>query len=137
MEYIEEQKYESDYGALTVNKQGKAITYNSYYQKFRKVVDEIIPTLLKSDEPEAVNYAYLLQENNLGPHIFRHWFSVKLTLFGEDVSGLMYWRGDTSPESALTYLQNKSDLERQFIKVNNEIYDYNMWRSQRIYGEKQ
>lgn len=137
MEYMEGKKYEADYGALSVNKQGKALTYNSYYLKFKKVVAEVIPELLKSNDAEAVNYAYLLQENSLGPHIFRHWFSVKLTLFGEDVSGLMYWRGDTSPQSALTYLQNKSDLEKQYEKVNNEMFDYNMWRSKKLLGDKE
>lgn len=132
MEYMDGKKYEADYGALTVNKQGKALTYDNYYKKFQLVIRDVIPELLKSDDPEAVNYGYLLQENNIGPHIFRHWFSVKLTLFGEDVSGLMYWRGDKSPESALTYLQNKGDLEKQYKKVNNEIFDYSMWKAGKI-----
>ena len=34
MNYIEGKKYESDYGALTTNKQGKAITYASYYGEY-------------------------------------------------------------------------------------------------------
>lgn len=137
MNYMEEKRYEAEFGALTVNKQGKALTYESYYGKFRKVVDEVIPLLLSNDDPEVVNYGYLLQENNIGPHVFRHWFSVKLTLFGEDVSGLMFWRGDSSPESALTYLQSKSDLEKQYRKVNNEMFDYHMWRAKKMFGDKQ
>ena len=136
MQHIEGRKYESEYGALTVNKQGKAMTYNSYYRKFKVVISELIPLLLNSNDSEAVNYAFLLQENNISPHIFRHWFSVKLTLFGEDVSGLMFWRGDKSPESALTYLQNKSDLEKQYTKVNNEIFNYNMWCSEKYKERK-
>lgn len=135
MEYMEGRKYEADYGALTVNKQGKALTYDNYYKKFQLVIQDVIPELLKSDDPEAVNYGYLLQEKNIGPHIFRHWFSVKLTLFGEDVSGLMYWRGDKSPESALTYLQNKGDLEKQYKKVNSEIYDYSMWKAGKLHKQ--
>ena len=133
MEYMDGRKYEADYGALTVNRQGKALTYDNYYKKFQLVIRDVIPELLKSDDPEAVNYGYLLQEKNIGPHIFRHWFSVKLTLFGEDVSGLMYWRGDKSPESALTYLQNKGDLEKQYKKVNSEIFDYSMWKAGKIH----
>lgn len=134
IEYIEGKKYEVDYGALTVNKQGKAITYSNYYGKFKKVIDEIIPILLRSDQAEVINYGHLLQEHNISPHIFRHWFSVQLTLIGEDVSGLMFWRGDRSPESALTYLQEKSDLERQYHKVNNEMFDYHLWQANKIYG---
>lgn len=34
MDYMEGRKYEADYGALSVNLQGKAITYDNYYQKF-------------------------------------------------------------------------------------------------------
>ena len=132
MDYIEGKKYEADYGARTVNRQGKALTYDNYYKKFQNVIMDVIPELLRSDDPEAVNYGYLLQEKSIGPHIFRHWFSVKLTLFGEDVSGLMYWRGDKSPESALTYLQNKGDLEKQYVKVNNEIFDYSMWKASKL-----
>lgn len=135
MDYIEGNKYEAEYGALTVNKQGKAITYANYYGKFNSLIAEIIPILLSSDQAEVINYGYLLQEHNISPHIFRHWFSVQLTLFGEDVSGLMFWRGDTSPESALTYLQSKSDLEKQYHRVNNEMFDYQLWQANKKYGE--
>lgn len=135
MDYMEGHKYEADYGALTVNKQGKAITYDNYYMKFRKVIEELIPELLKCDDAEAVNYGHLLMEINISPHIFRHWFSVKLTLFGEDVAGLMYWRGDKSPESALTYLQNKGELEKQYRKVNTEIFNYSLWKAGKLHND--
>lgn len=133
MEYIKGRKYEADYGALSVNKQGKAITYASYYGKFKTVIKEVIPILLQNEDPEVVNYGQLLMENTISPHIFRHWFSVKLTLFGEDVSGLMYWRGDTAPESALTYLQNKGELQKQYQKVNNKLFDYYNWKAAKLY----
>ena len=74
-------------------------------------------------------------ETNISPHIFRHWFSVKLTLFGEDVAGLMYWRGDKSPESALTYLQNKGELEKQYRKVNAEIFNYSLWKAGKLHND--
>lgn len=135
MDYIEGNKYEDEFGALTVNKQGKAITYKNYYVKFNSIIAEIIPILLKSDQAEVINYGYLLQEHNISPHIFRHWFSVQLTLIGEDVSGLMFWRGDKSPESALTYLQSKSDLEKQYRRVNNEMFNYQLWQANKKYGE--
>ena len=135
MDYMEGRKYEADFGALTVNKQGKAITYENYYKKFRMVIEELIPELLKCDNPEAVNYGHLLMETNISPHIFRHWFSVKLTLFGEDIAGLMHWRGDKSPESALTYLQNKGELEKQYRKVNTEIFNYSLWKAGKLHND--
>lgn len=135
MDYMEKRKYEADYGALTVNKQGKAITYDNYYQKFRKVIEELIPILLADEDAEVVNYGHLLMENNISPHILRHWFSVKLTLYGEDVAGLMYWRGDCSPISALTYLQNKGELEKQYRHVNSELFDFISWQAATEHGD--
>lgn len=135
MKYIEGHPYEAEYGALTNNASGKAYTYDSYYQEFKKAVHDCIPTMLASDDPQIVNYGHLLQENNISPHILRHWFSVKLTLYGEDVAGLMNWRGDKSPESALTYLQNKSELEKQYERVSDEIFNYSLWRAEKIIKE--
>lgn len=134
MAYMEHHKYEAEYGALTVNKQGKAITYDNYYQKFRKIVEELIPILLANEDAEIVNYGHLLMENNISPHIFRHWFSVRLTLYGEDTAGLMYWRGDNSPLSAITYLQNKGELEKQYRYVNSELFDFMSWQADIEYG---
>lgn len=134
MTYMEHHKYEAEYGALTVNKQGKAITYDNYYQKFRKIVEELIPILLANEDAEIVNYGHLLMENNISPHIFRHWFSVRLTLYGEDTAGLMYWRGDNSPLSAITYLQNKGELEKQYRYVNSELFDFMSWQADIEYG---
>lgn len=135
MDYMEGHKYEAAYGALTVNLQGKAITYDNYYQKFKKVISELIPILLSDEDAEVVNYGQLLLENNISPHILRHWFSVKLTMYGEDVSGLMYWRGDSSPLSALTYLQNKGELEKQYRHVNSELFDFISWQAATEHGD--
>lgn len=136
MKYIEGNPYEKEYGALTNTSFGKAYTYAAYYQAFQNIVDKCIPIMLEDSDPQTVNYGLLLQEHRISPHIFRHWFSVKLTLYGEDVAGLMYWRGDKSPESALTYLQNKSELEKQFVRVNNEVFNFSLWKAEKIVKEK-
>lgn len=137
MKAIEGKKYESDYGALTVNKQGKAITYDSYYQSFVKMIrEEIIPIYLHDDKPEVVNYGRLLMENNLSPHVFRHWYTVQLVLAGIDnVGELMDARGDSSPESALTYIQNKGELEKQYRQVNNKMFGYLSWVADKKHRE--
>jgi hypothetical protein len=38
-------------------------------------------------------------------------------MYGVSIAELMYWRGDTSPESSISYINNKSDLERQYNEV--------------------
>lgn len=136
MEFIEGRKYETDYGALTNNRSGKAYTYQSYYTEFQKVVKECIPIMLNSDDSEIQIYGNILLENNISPHIFRHWFSTRLTLYGVSVAELMHWRGDTSPESALTYINNKSDLEKQYNEVASRIFDFSLWKANKLNNDK-
>lgn len=135
MEYLKNKKRENRYLPLSVNQSGKAYTYPAYYARFKKLVSEITPILLKSDDPEVVEYGLALQENNISPHIFRHWFSVRLTLYGEDVAGLQYWRGDKNPESALVYLQNKGELEKQLRQVGDAIFDFANYKSSMLHSK--
>ncbi len=136
MKYIENHPYETAYGALTNTRSGRAYTYASYVDEFKRVVEECIPIMLASDDPQTVNYGHLLLENSIGPHVFRHWFSVKLVLYGEDAATLKNWRGDKRIESALTYLANKSELERQHKIVQNEAFNYMLWRASKVKEKK-
>ena len=129
MEFIEGRQYEADYGALTTTSTGKAYTYDAYYKEFQSVVKEAIPVMLASGHARTVHYGMLLQEHSISPHILRHWFSMKLTIYGEDVAGLMTWRGDKSPESALTYISNKSELVDELEKVSDEAFHYTLWKA--------
>ena len=75
-------------------------------------------------------------EHSLSPHVFRHWFTVQLVLSGINEPGtLMAFRGDTSPESALTYINNKGELEKQFSKITNETFDYTLWAAKKKHNE--
>lgn len=132
MEYLAGKIYDSNYGPFNINTKGAAYTYPLYYLRFRDMIEnEIIPILFNSDNPKLQLYGRLLQEHNISPHIFRHWYTVQLVLSGvSDPYTLMYLRGDTSPESAITYLQNKSDLERKYQKVNNKMFEYTLWRAE-------
>lgn len=136
MKYLEGKKYEEEYGAFTVNKQGRAMTYDSYLKKFQDIIqNEIIPLFLNHNDPEIVLYGRILLEHKLSPHIFRHWYTVQLVLSGiEDPGILMHWRGDLSAESSLTYLHDKGELQKQYLKVNNEVHDYLMWAADKEYG---
>ena len=133
--YIVGHPYEADYGALTNTRSGKAMTYKSYLNAFQKAVQGAIPKMLACDDPKVQHYGFLLQEHSISPHIFRHWFSVHLTIDGATIADLMYWRGDKSPESSLTYLQNKSELVKQYYNVSNKIMDYNLWRADKKFGD--
>ncbi len=137
IEYMNNIPYETDYGPFTVNSRHMAMTYKSYYQRFQDIIkDEMIPLYLSSDDPELVTYGKILLEHNISPHIFRHWFTVQLVLSGiTDIGTLMHFRGDTSPDSSLTYLKNKGELERKYTKINDELFDYHMWAAERGHGD--
>ena len=131
-DYMKDKVYERDYGALSVNKQGKTITYQSYYNKFRDIINEIIPIYLDHEDPELVLYGQTLMTHSLSPHVFRHWYTVQLVLSGIDNPGvLMHFRGDRSPESSAVYIQSKGDLEKQFSRINNETFDYIRWAAKK------
>ena len=136
MKHIEGRKYEAEYGPLNINRDGKCMTYAAYYTSFKTIVaKEIVPELLNSNDPELVIYGHLVLENGISPHIFRHWYTVQLVLAGvETVNELMSWRGDKSPESALTYLNDKGELMRKYKRVQGETFNYLSWLAEKRHG---
>ena len=66
----------------------------------------------------------------------RHWFTVQLVLRGENIAGIQYWRGDTSPQSAFEYLQNKGDLVRELRTADERLTKILMAAGKEIYGQK-
>ena len=44
---------------------------------------------------------------------------------------LMSWRGDKSPESALTYLNDKGELMKKYKRVQGETFNYLSWMAER------
>ena len=98
--------------------------------------NEMIPIYLRSDDPELVLFGQTLMERSLSPHVFRHWFTVQLVLSGINNPGiLMKLRGDSSPESALTYIDSKGDLLKQYSKITNETFNYTLWAARKKHNE--
>ena len=124
MKYMEGRKFEKDYGPMFVNKRGMAMTYKNYKEAFDRFVnDHFRQALMNSEDPELRIYGQLLYENTLSPHALRHWFTVQLVLRGEDIGNLQFWRGDKSPQSAFTYLQNKGDLNRELSAASSRLVE--------------
>lgn len=121
-ECLRHKTFEEAYAPMFVNSRGKAMTYENYRQKFQELVRKHFrPELQKSNDPELRIYSQMLYENSLGLHALRHWYTVQLVLRGEDIANIQYWRGDQSPESAFTYLQNKGDLNRELEETNSRL----------------
>jgi len=124
LEYLSTKEFESEFCPMNINTNGVAMTYDNYFQTFRRMIDEMKPMFINHSNPEISTFGHMLLETNIAPHIFRHWFSVRLTLYGEDVAGLQHWRGDRSPLSAITYIKNKGELSKQLAHTNNVMFAY-------------
>lgn len=100
-----------NYKPMFVLNSGKAMTYPAYLIRVQRLIQRYLKPMLESsnDEREVI-FARELDSRKLAPHAFRHVFTVMLVLEGLNVSDVQKYRGDSSPESALTYIKNKGDL---------------------------
>ena len=123
-EYLSGCTFDRDYCPMFINRNGEAMTYESYRIRFHDLVNNHLrPYLIQSADPELRLYGQLLYENQLGTHALRHWFTVQLVLRGEDIGVIQYWRGDSSPDSAFEYLQNKGDLTRELEAAGDRLVE--------------
>ena len=123
-EYLSGRTFDRDYWPMFINRNGEAMTYESYRIRFHDLVNNHLrPYLIQSADPELRLYGQLLYENQLGTHALRHWFTVQLVLRGEDIGAIQYWRGDSSPDSAFEYLQNKGDLTRELEAAGDRLVE--------------
>lgn len=114
-------RYEKEYAPMFVNSRGLAMTKQNYRYCFDQLVKKYLqPELLKSHDPRLVSFGQLLLDHSIGPHVFRHFFTVQLVLDGADVATVMWYRGDRNPSSALAYLQGK-DLFKRSIEDTNSL----------------
>lgn len=117
-------KYESQYMPMFIGAAGKAMTYNTYAKRVKRLVYEYLkPELYMSENPMLASFAHLLDSYNWSPHTLRHCFTVQLVMEGLDVAQLQYYRGDKSPESALTYIAGKGQLMQQVEAVHQKALE--------------
>ena len=120
--YLQGRRYETEFAPMFINRDGKAMAYKSYLQKFQSLVRNYLrPRLLESEKPELHVLAHRLATENLSPHALRHFFTVLLVMRGEDIAQIQHFRGDKNPESALDYLQNKGELVKAAEVVATEF----------------
>jgi integrase len=109
---------------MFINENGDAMSYEVYRQRFKKLINtHLRPYLIKSSDPELRLYGQLLYENELGTHCLRHWYTQQLVLAGGDIGEVQHWRGDSNPQSAFEYLQNKGDIAKELQRSNERLLD--------------
>lgn len=115
---------EPEFKPMFINRNGKAMTGKGFSARFSSLVKRHLkPKLLTSDDPALVAFGTELDYLSLTPHALRHYFSVCLVLENLDTAQIMYYRGDTSPTSALTYLSNKGALIEKLNATHTSVLD--------------
>lgn len=121
MRILANTSFESQYMPMFVGAAGKAMTYDTYARRVKRLVYEHLKSeLYSATDPMLTSFAHLLDSYPWNPHTLRHCFTVQLVLEGLDVAQLQYYRGDKSPESALTYIAGKGQLMQQVEKVHEK-----------------
>jgi integrase len=135
-QYLAGVSFEEDYAPMFVNRDGMAMSYESYRQKFKDLVNNHLrPELIKSSDPELRIYGQLLYENDLSTHCLRHWFTVQLVLRNKEIGDIQFWRGDKNPESAFTYMQNKGELTKALKHTNETLTEILIMLGGELYGK--
>ena len=115
---------EEQYMAMFVGRNGKAMTYNTYSSRVKNLVYNYLkPELKNSPDPQLSAFAHLLDSYRWAPHALRHCFTVRLVLEGLDVAQVQYYRGDTSPESAIAYVAGKGELMKQVASAHQDAIE--------------
>jgi integrase len=98
-----------------------AMTDANYRARFNFLANKLMEYLIKSDNSSYRAYGLLMTQRLFTPHVLRHYFSVQLVLNGESAESIQNYRGDTSPESANTYLRKKGELMKLYRSSTNNF----------------
>lgn len=132
------------YGAIFLTKNDEAMTELSYNQKFKRIIKLTIQRL--SDAPfindklelnyndnfglnlltnyyESASEINKLSSARINTHIFRHFFTQFIaSLNNRSATEIAYWRGDSSLESAITYLTGSPIIDENIKEIQTEVY---------------
>ena len=115
-------KIEQDYQPMFVCRNGKAMTYDTYCRRFKNLIKKfVVPVLLASDDPALQAAGLTMQANPPAPHALRHYFTCYLVLEGLGPAEIQFYRGDRRPESAITYIQNKSVIQKELARIHDIV----------------
>ncbi|WP_237166300.1 hypothetical protein [Paenibacillus polymyxa] len=105
-------------GALFVNRDGRAMTAESYRQYFTKVKKTMVDFLQAHGSPQDKIVAYHLNSSSWSTHIGRGTFTNILADEVDNAFDLAFMRGDSNLLSSLAYMTN---TERMRIKIENKF----------------
>lgn len=120
-------KKRNKYGAMFMNRVGKALTDKSYERYFNLLVKMLTKKLLESGNPTAVSEANRILNFKFTTHTLRYFFSNYIAMLPDtNILELAMFRRDKSLASVMTYIRNNPYLIDNRIKA---IQDEEMRKS--------
>lgn len=104
--------------SLFVNARGNTMQYQTYRQRFNKVKEAFIETLINSDNPDDKLYALNYKSLKWSTHIGRGTYSNNIAEQCNHLLDIMRARRDKSPQSVLPYLMH---TQKSINQLNDDI----------------
>lgn len=108
--------------AVFIDEHGNPMTYHTYYDKFCKLKKDFIKHLQNQNNSVLSSHATFLASKKWGSHLLRGCFSNLVASNSKTPQEIAYWRGDSSLDSAIVYLQ---DTERMSKEIEDILFDIN------------
>ena len=122
--YTEHTKNYTSYttDALFINRDGKAMSGQSYRYHFSKVKQHFINDLLSSSNPTDRTTAMKLISSKWSTHIGRGIFTNLIAENASNLQEIVLMRGDSNYESSLTYLANTERMKKKLEDYLDGLY---------------
>lgn len=108
--------------ALFVNRDGKAMSGQSYRAYFSKLKKEFLKQLRNSPNTDDIIYGVKLEENKWSTHLGRGIFTNLLAEEAENPYDIALPRGDTNLSSSLVYQGNTERMRKKLENRMQELY---------------
>lgn len=107
--------------ALFVDTKKNAMTEATYRRRFNKLKSTFIMSLENNNNPTLKTYSLYLRSKKWSSHIGRGTFSKLVADYTNNPTELAVLRGDSSYESALTYIQGSFGVKEAISEVMSKL----------------
>lgn len=118
---------DNPYGAIFLNRDHEAMLQSSYDVFFKKIITIVIQRLSHKADFKSSSQAKMLMSGRIGTHVLRHFFTQFLNRMSKDTLKspveLAYWRGDSSLDTAISYLAADPIIDEKIIEIQKSVYE--------------
>lgn len=119
--YRDKIRKKNKFGAMFLNRDGRAMTEKDYNNAFKKLVPILKRRLSESSDLRAIDEAKLMQTYDFQPHTLRYFFSQTISKIpGTTIFDIAMFRRDRSLDAAMLYIRNNPYLIDDKIKEVQE-----------------